>query len=97
MNTRRKQPIGDGKGITNGLMVLAPPPPPPGRGLGAVDPRKVRADCNKSGGVFDPRTGKCLLPEVDADDPNPTWDYQKKILLAGAAVAVLIILFRKER
>lgn len=97
MNVRRKRPIGDGKGVTNGLMTLAPSGP----ALGAVDVRKLRANCIERGGTFDRATGACTIPESDPGgkvyDSNPTWEYQKKILLAGAAAAVLIILFRKER
>jgi hypothetical protein len=100
---RRKQPIGDGKGITNGLMTTGPT-------AQQLDMIAARERCSNRGGVFDPRTGECLVPTappsmVKQQPPQTTTTVVQEqggskwplVLGLGAGAAVLFILFRKER
>lgn len=66
INARRRAPIGDSRGITNGLLTVNPNP-----GQTDAAMRLARAECNQRGGTFDPRTGNCATPTAPPPGAAP--------------------------
>ena len=98
-NVRRRQPVNDGQGVSNGLVTFGPNP--------MVEARRA---CRLAGGVFDPASGACTLPpapsmvdestkiEIHPEPPKEKTDMVPYVVGAAVAgVAAWAILGRKQR